>query len=867
MPDGLSALSAALVDRYRIEHELGHGGMAAVYLAHDVKHDRKVAIKVLRPELAAVLGAERFLQEIKTTANLQHPHILPLFDSGEADGFLYYVMPYVEGETLRDKLSRETQLGIDEALSIAADVAQALDYAHRQSVIHRDIKPENILLQEGRALVADFGIALAVREAGGNRLTETGLSLGTPQYMSPEQATGERMPDRRSDVYSLGAVLYEMLAGEPPVTGPTAQAVIAKLLTERPVRLRVVRDAVPKVVEAAVARALAKTPADRFAHAGEFAAALHGASAPITVPRIAPRWLLIASAGVVVLVGAIVLLTSTRAPRDPPWVLGRSQQVTAEDGLEIQPSLSPDGNLIAYAAGNAVRMRVYVRPMAGGRIIALSDDTSAVEHGPRWSPDGASLLFLSRGAVSVASALGGSSRAVVRRSTVPGVTAAAWSPDGSEIVFVSHDSLLVVPLAGGAERLVATEPSLHSCNWSPEGRWIACVQFNHEFVRPGQTFGNLAPSAILLFPATGGPAVRVVDAESVNQSPVWAPDAHWLYFLSSREGPRDVYAIRIESSGQPRGAPRRVTTGLGASSIALNASGTRMSYTRFVQRANIWSLPIAATSPDQAIPITSGSQSIESVRISRDGRWLLFDSDLRGNSDVYRMPVGGGEIEQLTSDPADEFAPDLSPNGRWVAYHSWRSGTRDIEIKAIDGDTIEVVTATSAQESYPEWSPDGNAILFYDQTRPFSILITRRNEQGHWTLPEVIARPGITPEWSPDGQTLAYVESEGEFPGHVMIAPTKGGPPRRLFVSATAPMAQNVLWSPDGRTLYFKRHSSAGQAEFWSADVARGLAQLLVRLRPDQESIRVDFSVDKTRLYFTLEDRQSDVYVAELLPR
>jgi eukaryotic-like serine/threonine-protein kinase len=274
MPNAAARLTTALGGRYAIERELGAGGMATVYLARDLKHDRDVALKVLRPELAAVLGAERFLQEIRISARLDHPHILTLIDSGAADGFLYYVLPFVRGESLREKLNREKQLGIDEAVVITKQVASALDYAHRQGVVHRDIKPENILIQEGEAVVADFGIALAVREAGGPRLTESGLSLGTPQYMSPEQATGSQELDARSDVYSLAAVVYEMLAGEPPHTGPTVQAVIAKLLTERPTRIRTVRDTVPEGIDTAVAKALAKVPADRFGGAAEFAAAL-----------------------------------------------------------------------------------------------------------------------------------------------------------------------------------------------------------------------------------------------------------------------------------------------------------------------------------------------------------------------------------------------------------------------------------------------------------------------------------------------------------------------------------------------------------------------------------------------------------------
>ena len=276
----------SLADRYRFERELGAGGMATVYLAQDIKHDRKVAVKVLRPELGAVIGAERFLAEIKTTANLQHPHILGLIDSGDADGLLYYVMPFVEGETVRDRISREKQLPVADAVRIATEVASALDYAHRHGVIHRDIKPENILLHDGSALVADFGIALAVSTAG-TRMTETGMSLGTPHYMSPEQAMGEREITARSDVYALGCVLYEMLTGDPPFTGITAQAIVARVVTEQPRSLTSQRHTIPPQVEAAVLTALEKLPADRFGSAAEFAAALGD---PELRARERPRW-------------------------------------------------------------------------------------------------------------------------------------------------------------------------------------------------------------------------------------------------------------------------------------------------------------------------------------------------------------------------------------------------------------------------------------------------------------------------------------------------------------------------------------------------------------------------------------------------
>ena len=307
----LPGLAVALSDRYRIERELGQGGMATVYLGHDLKHDRDVAIKVLHPDLGAALGGERFLTEIRTTARLQHPHILPLLDSGAADGFLYYVMPYVTGETLRARLERERQLPIEDALRIAREVADALGAAHHIGVIHRDIKPENILLQGGHALVADFGIALAVQQAGGQRMTQTGLSLGTPQYMSPEQAMGEKAVDPRSDIYALGAVTYEMLVGEPPFTGTSVQTIVAKVLTEKPIAPRALRDTVPAGVEHAILKALAKLPADRYATADKFSEALTStvpeASVSRPVPRSARSQTVTAAAGAVAVITLILL--------------------------------------------------------------------------------------------------------------------------------------------------------------------------------------------------------------------------------------------------------------------------------------------------------------------------------------------------------------------------------------------------------------------------------------------------------------------------------------------------------------------------------------------------------------------------------
>jgi hypothetical protein len=441
----LVRLQTSVADRYVIERELGAGGMATVYLARDVRHDRHVALKVLRPELAAVLGAARFLAEIKITARLDHPHIMTLIDSGEADGFLFYVLPFIRGESLRDKLNREKQLGLEEALAITKQIAGALDYAHRQGVVHRDIKPENILLHEGEAMLADFGIALAVKEAGGNRLTETGLSLGTPQYMSPEQATGDRSIDARSDVYSLAAVLYEMLAGEPPLSGPTVQAIIAKLLTERPTHLAVVRDTVPQGVDAAVAKALSKVPADRFADAAAFARALEGAAttgvtAAAAAPASGSRRLAYALAiGGVAVLGAIGVgggWALLHRHRGPAVVLRDRSQLTFTGNVQI-PALSQDGKQLAYftrrCSGSACTFAIDVQDVGGTTTRRILDGATAA-YALEWSPDRRNLVAQAtiggHWGNFLISALGGAAR---------------YLGSGAATFFAGGDSLLLGP--------------------------------------------------------------------------------------------------------------------------------------------------------------------------------------------------------------------------------------------------------------------------------------------------------------------------------------------------------------------------------------------------------------------------------------
>ncbi|HSB55767.1 MAG TPA: protein kinase [Gemmatimonadales bacterium] len=441
MTDIPARLAAALADRYRLDRELGQGGMATVYLAQDLKHDRRVAIKVLRPELAAVLGAERFVQEIKTTAGLSHPHILPLFDSGEADGFLYYVMPYIQGETIREKLNRETQFGIEEAVKITTEVADALAYAHTQGVIHRDIKPENVLLHNGRPMVMDFGIALAVSAAAGGRMTETGLSLGTPHYMSPEQATADKQITARSDVYSLASVLYEMLAGEPPHTGSSAQAIIMKIVAEPVQAVTKLRKSVPFNVAAALAKALEKISADRFESARAFAEALQnpgfttaGRPAETGVGRGRLPALPVVGG---MAVGAVVLAALG-------WLAGRrgagAGPVEYDVGLPETAAmwtgytgpgfaLAPSGDFVVYQAAPNGRSELWYRSLRDATVRRIPGTEDGGE--PTLSPDGRRIAFLKTDAdvrsVVVLPVEGGTATTLGRATVLPSLQ---WLPDG-----------------------------------------------------------------------------------------------------------------------------------------------------------------------------------------------------------------------------------------------------------------------------------------------------------------------------------------------------------------------------------------------------------------------------------------------------
>ena len=900
--DPIAALNAALTGRYRIDEEVGSGGMARVYRAEDLRHHRPVALKVLRQDVAAAVGVERFLREIEIAAALQHPHILPLLDSGEAGGRAFYVMPYVEGESLRERLGREGELPVPEAVRLLVQITDAVAYAHEHGVVHRDIKPDNVMLTGRHALVTDFGVARALAaDDVADGITTAGRAVGTPAYMAPEQAVADPHVDHRADIYAVGVLAYELLTGHTPFAGRSHRAMLAAQLTASPNPLSEDRPAVPEELEDVVLRCLARRPADRWQSADEVRSRLEPLVTPGTgstplgqpsprLPRSGRRgrW----AAGIGVVTVAVVLLGWGLIGGwfgmggDERLELGHAERLTTETGLEIHPTISPDGSLVAYAAGAETDMRIYIRPVSGGRTITLTEGSTAQEFAPRWSPDGSRILFLAPNGAYLAAALGGAAQRVAGPAEAAGslssfsggledvaLSGAAWSPDGNRIFLARGGELSILDLASMAEEPLTTLNSeLYSCDWSPRGDWVACASGNWSAIVPGTAFGNIAPSSVVLVSVTTGEVREITDRASLNESPAWSPDGRRLYFVSSRRGPRDIYVVGVGADGRLRGEPDRVTAGLDAQSIDFSGDGRRVVYASYASRANVWTVPIpsagAPVSAGTATRLTSENQIVEALRATRDGQWLYYDSNLRGNADIYRMPADGGTAQQLTTHATDDFAPDVSPDGRWIAYHSWRTGSRDIFVQPVAGGPAQQLTDSPSQESYPIWSPDGDAIVYYDQWdeggESRGLFILRRVAAGAWGDPEPLRRGTSEPAWSPDGRFLAYARGLA-----IEVLPLDSGTPRVVYDAGPGdPAAERVEVSDDGRTLYFKSHDDEGHATIWAIPTTGGTPRPLVRFDdPGRPSIRSDFAAAAGRFFFTLEDRQSDIWVAEMIDR
>ncbi|MDX1674771.1 MAG: protein kinase [Longimicrobiales bacterium] len=802
----IDRLNTALEGRYRIERELGEGGMATVFLADDLRHDRKVALKVLKPELAAVVGAERFLGEIKTTANLQHPHILPLFDSGQAASLLYFVMPYMEGDSLRDRLNREKQLPVEETLEIVEAIGSGLEYAHGQGVVHRDIKPANVMFQAGQPVVADFGIALALRAAGGSRITETGLSLGTPHYMSPEQATGDREVDRRSDVYSLGCVLYEMLTGDPPHTGATVQSVVAKLLSEDPRPVSRLRSTVPRNVEAATAKALARVPADRFQSVGAFLEALRDpdfdlptdTETPVAgaAERRAPlgHWVPWALAAVLAVLLAAGWLRKAPAPQVSWFSLrlpdaARMTEVSELTGRIL--AISPDGSMLAYVGAGDQGLQLFIRERGSLQPRPLPGTVGGVA--PFFSPNGDWLGFSAEGELKKVRLEGGP--AVRLTGGLAGLTrGATWTAD-DEIIYspTLSEGLYRIPAGGGeARRLTEVRPDLGELNHRfpdalPGGDAVILTVFT----------GDLRTGSVAAYHIPSGEMKTLVEGAFYGR---WVPGGHLAYVRDATLLVQPFDPERLEFTGDPVAVTDHlaVEPGSGGTDLAISVTGTLV----YRKVEALEAVVRVDRDGSEEVLLDSLRGLVETLRFSPDGRSIVFGFE----RDIWMYELGDPAPVRHTFVGTDWY-PAWSLDGRAISFASTREGGRgvDLFIRPADGSGDTEVLYSSEHDQYEHaWTRSQDLVI--RQTVP---------ETGRdiWLVPfagGADARPLVRTQFderaialSPDDRWVAYVSNESG-PPQVYIRPLSESSGRWLISDG---VGEEPAWSPDGTELYYRSGS------------------------------------------------------------
>ncbi len=803
-----SRLSAALGASYALERELGRGGMAVVYLARDLRQRRSVAIKVLDSELSLLLGSERFLREIELTASLQHPHILPLFDSGSAEGLLYYVMPYVAGETLRTRIAREGQLPIADAVRIASEVASALEYAHRHGIVHRDVKPENILLAEdGSVLVADFGIALAVQHAGDDRLTQTGFSLGTPQYMAPEQATAQPGVDQRADVYALGCVLYELLVGEPPFTGPNLKAILGRALTEPPRSIVAQRPSAPAHIDAAVRMALEKVPADRFASARAFADALAQpaiALAPSAATQreiratpfrtVVSRWLPWAVAALAI---ASLALLSTR--RNPPAAEQptRFTLSTAASGdlfagdAGVSVAISRDGRALAYTGQTASGRQLYLRSLGDLRATPLPHTDGALP--PFFSPDGRWLAFGQGGRLMKLPLAGGDPVAVANVAEF-----GSWSSRGVIVVSGENGDGLRTVSANGAVKALTLPATSDGGHWHRMP--LALSDSETVLYADYPVTGGVAAARIGIASLSTG-AATTLDLPGV--APLGLVDGQLIYVSQDRQimaVPLNLATRRVVGEPVPL-VDQVLVGGNGLVAAALADNGTLV-YVRDAQSSSI----VLTGSDGGRDSIGAGQRMYAFPRFSPDGRRLAVAVSEGTTQDIWVFDLASKTSSRLTTrGTADR--PEWTPDGRRIAYIVNPAGLSELWWQSSDGSgKPERVASLLSNIREVSFSPDGRlAVLRADTPRLQHHLWLVRLDGDRTPRPLVAAEfDAVSPRVSPGGRWLAYVSNEsGQNEVYVRRFPDGGG---RWAVSSGG--GSEPVWAPDGRALFYRAGKS-----------------------------------------------------------
>ena len=851
--------------------------MARVFLARDLRHHRRVALKVLRPDLGAVVGVDRFQSEIEVTANLQHPNLLPLFDSGVAGDLLFYVMPYVEGESLRARLEREKQLPVDEAVRLATAIAGALDYAHRRGVIHRDLKPENVLLHEGQPLVADFGIALAISNAGGARITQTGISLGTPQYMSPEQATGDRAIDGRTDVYSLGALTYEMLTGEPPHVGSTSQAVIARVLTEKPRSIRATRPSVPEHVEAAVDKALEKLPADRWATAREFAEALSGArpvmrtttasdgratAASVTrrrTTREITAWTIAAA------LAGLSLWLGLRGSRPAPVPASSEFEISLPEGFTLpiagaaaSIALSRDGRTLVFVgqAKDAARRMLYLRRLGDRDIQPIRGTEDAVS--PVLSPDGKEVLFgvrhvQGRSAIERVSITGGAPRTLLDSGTINGQL--SWR-EGSQIVTTGPDrGLALLNVEAGTSSVLAKPDSAHTLGFPdvlPGGRAALII------IRPNNAGLDSSMLGVVTIPDG-----KVTNLGINGVAPHYSPTGHIVFATPTqllKAVSFDARALRVT------GTPVVLATNVGGGSggavpFAVSDDGTLA----FIQGrtsiiGNYEPVIVNRAGVKRSIGATPGSYA--SPRVSPDGKQIVYAAGQGMNaaellgSDVWRMDVATGQAVRITTNLSGDH-PVWSRDGAEIYFSRTTIDANEYAVALTPGAQPRIVFhAPSKVYALDVGGPHGMAVVGVGGTTSRDLWMAPMDSLEK--LREFAAGPyrEAAPRLSPDGRFVVY-ESGRTGTDEIYIRPVGGtGLGDEVRVSPAGGI--DPVWSRSGNEVFFVAGDKLHREISGSATSQMMAAQVTTSPKLAVTGVRALFSM---REYMSLLGRPSyDVF-------
>jgi Tol biopolymer transport system component len=859
--------------------------MGLVYKARDVRLDRYVAIKILSPELTKDETAKkRFFQEAKAASALDHPGICTIYDVGEtADGRLYLAMAFYESKTLKERIGG-APLAVDEALTLGIQLARGLAQAHAAGIVHRDIKPANVMFGKGGEVkLLDFGIAKLAGETG---LTETGAALGTIAYMSPEQTRAQKV-DHRADIWSLGVVLYEMLSGRPPFAGDNYLAVVTAITQNAPPALTGLRTGIPLELERIVNRALAKDPADRYQTADDLAAELSRLRAQIeqdTGERLMPpiaagtgslqlrprrRWLLPATATAAIVAALAGWLLLGRSPVLGVPRLSNAIQVTTALGVEDFPAWAPRGDTLAYAANPDSDLYggnwdIWLLQLGVVEPVNRTRDNIGDDRYPSWSPDGRQIAFWSDrdgGGYYVMSALGGPP---TRVKETPGAIAselgpAAWTPNSRELGTVVYSDtgarLELVSLESGATRQIPIEVADLGLDmkWSPDGRYLAYVDAANLSSQVGR---------LRLLRLDDASVVEITDGRSSVWSPGWSRDGRALTFVSNMSGTMDLWHQRLGSDGAPSGPPRIATTGMGMLRAAMSPDATRLAYARGQRVANVWRVPIledrVATWSD-AEQLTFDQAFAEFLDVSRDGSELVFDSDRSGNPDLWAMPLNGGAMRQITTDPTPDWAPRWSPQGDTLGFYSYRSGTRDIWTLPGEGGPARRITTDEASDLVPTWSADGQSIAF-TSLRGTSPDIWVQAIDGGPARP-LVEHPAIErrPDWSPDGQWVAFVSNRDGLL-QLWRVPATGGEPERL----TDGPAYYARWAPSGDRLYFTAQEERA-GNLWEVSVADRVERPVTDLSGRPGSIGdLALASDGRYLYFTWESDVGDIWVGDV---